>query len=45
MDAFVEVIIIYGKVLSVKQNLGLIQLLGSQALGKLTLYGKVLSVK
>ena len=45
MDAFVEVIIMYGKVLSVKQNLGLVQLLRSQALGKLTLYEKVLSVK
>jgi len=28
------------KALSVKQNLGIVQLLGSQALGKLTLYGK-----
>ena len=35
----------YGKVLSVKQNLALVQLLRSQALGKLTLYEKVLSVK
>ena len=37
MDAFAEVITIYRKVLSVKQNLGLFRLLESQALGKLTL--------
>ena len=45
MDAFVKVIIMYGKILSVKQNLGLVRLLGSHALGKLTLRGKIRSVK